>query len=96
LVGTALFAIVLMARGASISPAGLSPNPDAAAGRAPPVQMPVRVDTLNPSTGAVIWSSTPMTRRIVVNPATGSVAASDQAVPAHFGRRWTLAPHHGS
>jgi hypothetical protein len=96
LVGTALFAAVLLAYGASISPAGLTPHHDAAAGRAPPVQIPVRVATLDPSTGAVIWSSSPLTRRIEVNPATGSIAASDQAVPTHLGRRWILAPHHGS
>ena len=59
MVGTALFAAVLLARGVSISPAGLSPHPDAAAGRAPPVQIPVRVATLDPLTGAVIWSSFP-------------------------------------
>ena len=96
LVGTALFAAVLLARGASISPAGLSPHPDAAAGRAPPVQIAVRVAALDPSTGAVIWSSTPLTRRIEVNPATGSITASDQAEPTRLGRRWILAPHHGS
>jgi hypothetical protein len=47
-----------------------------------PAQIAVHVAVLNPSTGAVVWSTDPLTRRIVLNPVTGSVVTSDHAVLA--------------
>jgi hypothetical protein len=64
LIGTSVFAVLLMAWGAAHS---TGPG-----GHAPAV-IPVRVAVLGPSTGAVIWSSVALPRRVVLNPATGRV-----------------------
>jgi hypothetical protein len=57
----------------------LSPGAPSPGGHVP-AQIAVRVAVLNPSTGAVVWSSVPLSGHIVMNPATGSIVSSDQAV----------------
>jgi hypothetical protein len=82
LIGTTVFAVLLMGWGAAhagvVQPPGAGTGPG---GHAPAV-IPVRVAVLDPSTGAVIWSSVALPRRIVaprrivLNPATGSVTST--------------------
>lgn len=66
LIGTTVFAAVLMGCGAM-----LSANSHAVRRGTPPAVIPVRVVELNPATGAVIWSSFAFPTHIVLDPATG-------------------------
>jgi hypothetical protein len=73
-VGALACAAALIAWGAVLSPGAPSP------GGHVPAQIAVRVAVLNPSTGAVVWSSVPLSGHLVMNLATGSIVSSDQAV----------------
>jgi hypothetical protein len=74
LIGTTVFAVVLMVCGAVLSVGSLA-MPRATA---PPV-IPVRVVVLNPASGAVTWSSVPLPTHLVLDPATGRVVSPVRA-----------------
>jgi len=77
LIGTTVLAIALMWWGAVPSAVDRSPGPGRAPGKTvAPAVIPVRVVLLNPSTGAVVWSSVVVPTVVVLNPGTGGVTST--------------------
>jgi hypothetical protein len=74
---TAGVGIVLMGWGATHPPLsqGRQPVP-------PPVTFPARVVALDPTSGAVIWSSVTLPTRVVLDPFTGKVVSAVTAGPS--------------
>jgi hypothetical protein len=77
LLATAILAIVLMGWGAAHAPIGQRRT---AVPR--PAVLPVRVMVLNPTNGAVIWSSVALPTRVVVDPATGKEVTAGASTSA--------------
>jgi len=70
--GTAGLALVLVALGAVLPSGGQSGGH----GSMTPSEIPVRVAVLDPSTGAVIWSSPATAQHVTLNARTGSVTST--------------------
>lgn len=70
LIGTTMFAAILMGCGAVLSASSHPMRRET-----PPAVIPVRVVELNPATGAVIWSSFALRTHVVLDPATGSTVS---------------------